>query len=270
MDELNSQLCVHQEATATAMRESDQAILSARTFEGQHQSTSRNADLRLEADARERLQLQETYTRAIVSVEYEARTAEREAGSDKEMLVLAQRKEAQARERTTQVETTAQAWVHQLSGALRSTEEGQAISVATLQQGLEEQYRQLETNLRQQLQSELQSNVAMFDQLLLQQTRPLQLQLEECLRQGSCRQGMSIPMLWLSIPYKWTTSAPNIKLMSIDSTMISMRHGVKCKRFDHQRPDEPSFPAPRPRRSIQVPPNARPPTSARPTEVSRR
>ena len=88
------------------------------------------------------------------STEREIKIAARELNSDRELLAMTRQQEAHAHNRIVQVETHANEYVARLSGALRSTEEGQAGSLTQAHQLLEEGYQQQEVQFRDQLQAE--------------------------------------------------------------------------------------------------------------------
>ena len=99
----------------------------------------------------------------VESADRKTTIAARESDSDRELVVVARRGEAQAHERTLQIEQNAESMLTQLGGALRSTEEGQAVSVAEIKQRLDGHYQQREERMRQSLQSQMANTIAQLE-----------------------------------------------------------------------------------------------------------
>ena len=123
--------------TAELLQERQAARNLASTIEGQRQVAIRNAD-QLHRDDREQLrQFESKAENAYTATEHKLTTAIRESELDRDMLVVTRRRETHANEWTQQVETNAEEMLTHFSGALRSTEGGEARAISDTKQALE-------------------------------------------------------------------------------------------------------------------------------------
>ena len=150
--------------TAELLQERQAARNLASTIEGQRQVAIRNAE-QLHRNDREQLQQLESRAEHVyTTIEHKLTAAVRESELDREMLVVTRRQETHANEPTQQVETSAEEMLTHLSGALRSTEGGEARAISDTRQALEAHYQQREAQLRQHLHVETGLKIAQLEQ----------------------------------------------------------------------------------------------------------
>ena len=130
IEELASQLRMMRDANAGILRQEQEAVITARAL----------------AEA--------TAEHAYTSAEHKLTMTNRELESDRELHATSRLHETQLRDQLVQVETHANEHFARLSGALRSTEEGQVVSVTQTRQMVEEHYRHREAQQAAQWQAE--------------------------------------------------------------------------------------------------------------------
>ena len=142
------------EENAAMHQESSAAHNKALSIEGQKQVAIHDAEQQLRSDRARLQQVEATAERAYASTEHKLTIANREIESDRELLASTRQQEAHVQHRVVLVEAHGDEHVALLSGALRSTEEGQAGSLTQTQRMLEGVFQQREAQLKEQLEAE--------------------------------------------------------------------------------------------------------------------
>ena len=135
-DATSAQMRQMRDQTAELLQERQAARNLASTIECQRQVAIRNAE-QLHRNDREQLQQLESRAEHVyTTTEHKLTAAIRVSELDREMLVVPRRRETHANERTQEVEANAEEMLTHLSGALRSTEGGEARAISDTRQAL--------------------------------------------------------------------------------------------------------------------------------------
>ena len=104
IEELASQLGTMRDSNAGILHQEQQAIISTRALEEAAQATHRDAEFKHQSDQEQMRQLATRAEQMVESADRKTTIAALESDSDREMVVLARRGEAQAHEQTHQIE----------------------------------------------------------------------------------------------------------------------------------------------------------------------